>query len=93
MVLSIFYKLRIMGVTIDGEYNVFSGNEAVWKGCSRLEVTLNNKHFTIYFNYVCGVVVSWIMHVGCVKGGNNLFGCLTKLMSRMKKRSLCGNFL
>ena len=47
---SIRYKLRMMGVPIDGPCNVFADNESVVKSSVNPESTLNKKHVSIAYH-------------------------------------------
>ena len=87
------YKLRMMGILLVGEANVFCDNETVYKSLSRPEAVLKKKHISICFHAVREAVAMRMLCVGFVKGINNLADYLTKLMSGLKKRELVGRFL
>jgi hypothetical protein len=46
------YKLRMMGVPIEGAANVFCDNQSVFKNCSFPESTLKKKHNAIAYHRV-----------------------------------------
>ena len=52
LVMSLQYKLRIFGIPIMGETNMFYNNEAVYKNSSFAESTLQNKHNSICYHQV-----------------------------------------
>ena len=64
IVRSMHYNMRMMGVSVNGEANVFSKNKSVWKSASRLEATIKNKHVSLFFHSIREEVYIWIMHVG-----------------------------
>ena len=70
MVRSMQYKLRMMGVPIDGEANLFSDNNYFCKVDHYPENTLKNNHLYICFHSVRETFYSQIMYVGFVKGKN-----------------------
>lgn len=88
-----YHKLIVMGILIDGESNVFIGNESVWKCSRRQEATIKNNNVSICFHPIRGAVANNVICVGFLKGNNNLATCLINLMPGIKKRSLFGRFM
>lgn len=87
------YKLRMMGVPIDGPANVFVDNESVVKSATRPEGQLKKKHLSICYHAVRECIASGMMRVGWVKSESNLADVLTKIMSGAKIRGIVGRFL
>ena len=87
------YKLRMMGVPIDGPANVFVDNESVVKSATRPEGQLKKKHLSICYHAVRECIASGMMRVGWVKSESNLADVLTKIMSGTKIRGIVGRFL
>ena len=54
---SLRYKLRMLGVLIDGPANAYCDNEAVCKNISILESVLKKKHYSILY-YQCREAVA-----------------------------------
>ena len=52
MVEGLWYKLRMMGIKVDGSTNVFCDNESVVKNTTRPESTLKKKHNVIAYHPV-----------------------------------------
>ena len=50
MIIALRYKLRMMGVPLDGPTNVFCDNESVVKSSVNPETTLKKKHVSIAFH-------------------------------------------
>ena len=55
---SLWYKLRMFGIPIDGPTNVYCDNEAVTKNTIYPEFTLNKKHIFIAYHCVHEAVVA-----------------------------------
>ena len=71
----LWYKLRMMGVPVDGPTNVF---------CD----TLKKKHNAIAYHQTCEAIAAGIIHVAWEDGQLNLADVLTKLMPGPKLRGL-----
>jgi hypothetical protein len=52
LIKSLRYKLRMMGVPIDGPANVVADNETMVKNSTIPSVTLHKKHNAICYHYV-----------------------------------------
>ena len=57
---SLWYKLRMFGVPLEGPTNVFCNNEAVFKNASQPDSTLKKKHMSIC-NHRCREAVTCLM--------------------------------
>ncbi len=72
------YKLRMMGVALDGPANVFCDNNSVVINSSIPESTLKKKHVSICYHRTreaCAMKMIRIAHEGTT---TNLADCLTK---------------
>ena len=75
------YKLRMMGVPIDGPAAVWCDNKTVVNGASIPEAKLSKKHLGICYHAVREAAAAKIWQVGFVKGEYNIADCLTKILS------------
>ena len=60
---SLWYKLQMFGVPIDGPINVYCDNEAVTKNAIYPESMLKKKHNSIAYHWVCESVVAGTIRV------------------------------
>ena len=90
---SLRYKLRMMGVPLDGPANVFVDNESVVKSATRPESQLKKKHLSICYHAVRETIAAGIARIGWVKSECNLSDILTKLLPGPLLRSLVKKFL
>jgi hypothetical protein len=82
------YKLRMMGVPLDGETNVFCDNEAVFKNSSVPESTLKKKHNAIAYHRTREAQAAGIVRIAWEPGATNLADLLTKLLARPRLQEL-----
>ena len=82
------YKLRMMGVPVDGPTSVFCDNESVFKNSTRPESTLKKKHNAIAYHRTREAIAAGIIRVAWEDGRFNLADVLTKLMPGPKLRDL-----
>ena len=80
------YKLRMMGVPIDGPTNCFCDNKSVVTNVSKPDSTLNKKHNAIAYHKVRESVAQGTQRVTHEKGVNNLSDCLTKFLGPLSFR-------
>ena len=93
LVESLRYKLRMMGIPIDGPSNIFCDNESVYKNVSRPESTLKKRHNAISYHRVREAVASGICRLAWEDGRFNPSDVLTKLNPGPKLRELIGYIL
>jgi hypothetical protein len=72
------YKLRMVGVPLDGPTNVFCDNEAVVRNSSIPESQLKKKHVSICYHRVREACASGMLRVTKEHGLTNLADVLTK---------------
>ena len=68
----------MMVIMTDGEANIFIYNKVGRKTAIQPDLMLKNKHVSMIFYSVNKSVASCVMHVGFVKGGENLADFLEK---------------
>jgi hypothetical protein len=82
------YKLRMMGIPVDGPANVYCDNESVCKNCSAPESTFKKKHNAIAYHRTREAQASRTIRVACISGLDNLADILTKLLPGQRLREL-----
>jgi hypothetical protein len=87
------YKLRMMGVPIDGPANVFCDNESVVKSSTRPESTLKKKHISICYHKVRESQAGGSTRVAWESGETNLSDILTKIVPGPRLRNLVRQIL
>jgi hypothetical protein len=87
------YKLRMMGIQVDGPTNVFCDNEAVFKNVSKPESTLKKKHNAIAYHRTREAQAAGICRIAWENGEFNLADVLTKLLPGPRLRSLTQHIL
>ncbi|KAL7558344.1 hypothetical protein ACA910_004010 [Epithemia clementina (nom. ined.)] len=88
MVEAFCYKLRMMGIPIDGETNVFCNNESVFKNATPPESTLKKKHNAIAYHRTREVQAAGIVRIAWEEGETKLANILTKLLPGPRLRFL-----
>ena len=87
------YKLRMMGVPIDGPTSVFCDNKSVVTSNSVSNLTLAKKHLGICYHQVRESVatsIHWILHIS---GEFNPVDVRTKIFTAAVKRTHIGRIL
>ena len=82
------YKLRMFGIPIQGECNVFCDNGSVVKCAQMPEGRLTKKHNAICFHRVRECVARRIIRVSKEDGTTNLADLFTKALSNEKRREI-----
>jgi hypothetical protein len=82
------YKLRMMGVPLDGETSVFCDNEAVFKNTTVPESTLKKKHNAIAYHRTREAQAAKTVRIAWENGATNLADLLTKLLPRPRLHEL-----
>ena len=77
---AIRYKLRMMGIPLDGQTNCFCDNKSVVTNATIPHSTLNKKHNAIAYHKVRESVASQAVRIAHEKGQNNLSDVLTKFL-------------
>jgi hypothetical protein len=89
MVEGLCYKLRMMGIQVDGPTNVFCDNKSVVKNSTKPESTLKKKHNAIAYHQVCEAQAAGIVRIAKEDGETNLADVLTKCLLGPRLRKLC----
>ena len=86
------YKLRIIGIPVDGPTNVFCDNEAVFKNTSIPDSTLKKKHTSSCYHQARKVVAACAMRVAKEGTATNLADLFTKPLMDSRRTSLLDRF-
>jgi hypothetical protein len=87
------YKLRMMGIEVDGPTNVFCDNESVVMNTTRPESTLKKKHNAIAYHRTREAQAAGIIRIAKEDGETNLADLFTKLVPGPRLRDLAGKIL
>ena len=82
------YKLRMMGIPLDGETNVFCDNESVFKNSTQPESVLKKKHNAIAYHRTREAQAAGLVRIAWEEGETNLADILTKLLPGPRLRFL-----
>jgi len=82
------YKLRMMGVPIDGPANVFCDNESVVKSTMNPESTLKKKNVSIAYHKVREYFAAGIINVYFQYSEDNLADVFTKVLPVVKRKNI-----
>ena len=83
------YKVRILGVPVDGTSLILGDNMSVILNCTLPSSTLKNNHNVISYHCVRGCVAAGIIRMAHVRSENNYADILTKSISGAKHYVLC----
>ena len=81
MIEGLRYKLRMMGIEVDGPTNLFCDNESVVTNAGRPESTLKKKHNAIAYHRVREAQAAGTARIAHESGKTNLADVLTKILS------------
>ncbi len=87
------YKLRMMGVPIDGATKIYSDNESVVKSTTRPESTLKKKHNAINYHRIREAIAAGHVKVTWISTDENLSDALTKVTVGRKRQYLFSRIL
>eukprot|EP00536_Pseudo-nitzschia_multiseries_P010395 jgi/Psemu1/203174/e_gw1.316.9.1 len=85
------YKLRMMGVPIDGSTNVYCDNDSVVTNVTRPESPCKKKHNSIAYHKARESIAAGIIRVAKEPGSTNIADLFTKLMSGAIFRQHCSH--
>ena len=83
------YKLRMLGVPVEGPADVFCDNEGVVRNTTAPELTLKKKHTAINYHRVREAVASGTICIAKEDTQSNLADLLTKSLPGVTLRNLC----
>ena len=87
------YKLRMMGVPIDGSTKVYCDNDSVVKSTTRPESTLKKKHNAINYHRAREAQAAGHIQVAWIDGKENLADVLTKVLTGQRRFYLLSRIL
>jgi len=87
------YKLRMMGVPLEGATNTFCDNESVFKNATMPESTLKKKHNAIAYHRTREAQAAGIVRIAWEDGKTNLADLLTKILPGPRLRELAQRIL
>ncbi len=93
MVEGLRYKLRMMGVPIDGACNMFCDNESVVKNATNPESVLKKKHCAIAYHKVREAQAAGVCRIAWEETGTNLADLFTKLLDANRLKELTKRIL
>ena len=85
------YKLRMMGIPLEGSANVFGDNDSVVKNATKPESTLKKKHNSVAYHKVRESAAAGAVRIAHEPGVKNVADMLTKILGaqKMKKCAQC----
>ena len=89
MIEGLRYKLRMMGVPIDGPTSVFCDNESVVKNTTRPESPLKKKHNSVAYHRAREACAAGVIRIAKQDGKTNIADLFTKLLDGPKLKDLC----
>jgi len=90
---SLRYKLRMMGIPIDGPANAFCDNKSVVTNATVPTSTLKKKHNSIAYHKVCEAVAAKVLCIAKVHTSENLADLLTKPLAGPQLKHLIQKIL
>ena len=92
MIESLRYKLRMLGIPIDGPANVYCDNEAVYKNTSIPESVLKKKHHSISYHRCREAVAAGTMRIAKQGTEKNLADLFTNTLTVQRRNFLLERF-
>jgi hypothetical protein len=87
------YKLRMMGVPVEGPTNVYCNNESVFKSTVFPEYTFQKKHNSIAYHKTREAQAAGTVRIAWIPSEKNLSDVLTKLFPGPTLKELCRQFM
>ena len=87
-IISLRYKLRMMGIAIDGSASVFMDNESVVRSGMNPETVLKKKHVSIAYHKSRECFAANVITIYWIPSGENLADLLTKVLDVPKRKNL-----
>lgn len=88
MIIALRYKLRMMGIPLDGPTYFLCDNQSLFKNVSKPESTLKKKHNAVAYHLVREAQAAGIIRMAWEPGETNLSDILTKPMMGARLRFL-----
>ncbi len=93
LIKSLRYKLRMMGVPLEGPANVLVDNDSVVKNSTIPTSIIQKKHNSICYHFVREAVASKCIRIAFIPSSENLADMLTKPMGATKLKDFCERIL
>ena len=93
MIRSLRYKMRMLGMPIEGPTNVYCDNEAVFKNMSKPESVLSKKQHSISYHMCRESVADGTCRVAKEGTDTNLSDGFTKTMAQPKREGIFRGFM
>jgi spore germination protein GerM len=93
MIEGLGYKLRMMGIPLDGKTSVFSNNEGVVKNTTAPESPLKKKHVAICYHRCRQALAAGFIQLAKEDTKTNLADAFTKLLPGPRRKELLGRVL
>jgi len=93
LIRSLWYKLHVMGVPIEGPANVLVDNDSVVKNSTIPSSTLQRKHNSICYHFVRESIAMKQICVTYIPSNENLSDMLTKQLGATKLKTFCHRIL
>jgi hypothetical protein len=93
MIKGLRYKLRMMGIPIDGPAAVLVDNKTMVKNSTIPSSTLQQKHNAICYHCVREAVAGKIIHIAHIPSDQNLADMFTKTLGATKLHTFCQRIL
>jgi len=87
-IIGIHYKLRMMGVPIEGPTNVFCDNDSVAKSATNPEATLSKKNVSIAYHKCRESFAAGVMNIYFQYSEDNLADVFTKVLPVVKRKNI-----
>ena len=87
-IIGLRYKLRMMGVPIEGPANVFCDNDSVAKSSTNPEATLSKKNVSIAYHKCRESFAAGIMNIYFQYSEDNLADLFTKVLPVVKRKNI-----
>jgi hypothetical protein len=93
MIEGLWYKLRMMGIPLDGSTSVFCDNEGVVKNTTVPESPLNKKHVAICYHRCREALAAGFVQLAKEDTKTNLADAFTKPLPGPRRKELLGRIL
>jgi hypothetical protein len=93
MIEGLQYKLRMMGIPLDGSTSVFFDNEGVVKNTTAPESPLKKKHVAICYHRCREALAAGFIQLAKEHTSTNLADALTKPFPGPRRKELLGRIL
>ena len=92
MIESLRYKLRMLGIPIQGPANIFCDNQAVVKNNISVDSTLSKKHSSCAYHFTRWCVAAGVISLGWIESKLNLADAFTKRLPADVRKKLFGDW-